>query len=156
MTSPIATISTDGSFVHVAWHIPAPNKITIDVFASPVTELSVATATFQEAWATMEAKGYQYGEDALESVRVGWELGTLQLKAVQTDLEKAKQDLAAAMFRLKAAEMLIDIHNRKPVLAALILSKGDNRTPFSFATTERAISEYEAEGFKTVRLIEKD
>lgn len=31
-------------------------------------------ATFDEAWKRMEAKGYQYGGDALEQVRFGWEL----------------------------------------------------------------------------------
>lgn len=30
--------------------------------------------TFEEAWAEMEAQGYQYGEDALEQVRFGWNL----------------------------------------------------------------------------------
>ncbi len=29
---------------------------------------------FRAAWAEMEAQGYQYGEDAIESVRLGWEL----------------------------------------------------------------------------------
>lgn len=30
--------------------------------------------TFAQAWAKMRAKGYQYGEDALEQVRMGWDL----------------------------------------------------------------------------------
>ena len=30
--------------------------------------------TFEQAWATYEAKGYQYGKDALEQVRFGWEI----------------------------------------------------------------------------------
>lgn len=30
--------------------------------------------TFEEAWAVKKAEGYQYGEDALEQVRFGWEL----------------------------------------------------------------------------------
>jgi len=30
--------------------------------------------TFEEAWAKKEAEGYQYGADALEQVRFGWEL----------------------------------------------------------------------------------
>jgi len=30
--------------------------------------------TFEEAWAKKEAAGYQYGQDALEQVRVGWDL----------------------------------------------------------------------------------
>jgi hypothetical protein len=32
------------------------------------------TKTFQQAWSDMEAKGYRYGEDALEQVRFGWNL----------------------------------------------------------------------------------
>jgi hypothetical protein len=30
--------------------------------------------TFEQAWALKEAEGYQYGPDALEQVRFGWEL----------------------------------------------------------------------------------
>lgn len=30
--------------------------------------------TFEQAWASYEAKGYQYGRDALEQVRFGWEI----------------------------------------------------------------------------------
>jgi hypothetical protein len=30
--------------------------------------------TFEEAWAEKVAAGYQYGEDALEQVRFGWEM----------------------------------------------------------------------------------
>lgn len=30
--------------------------------------------TFEEAWKRKEAEGYQYGADALEQVRFGWEL----------------------------------------------------------------------------------
>jgi len=30
--------------------------------------------TFKEAWALMESKGYQYGDDALDGVRLGWDL----------------------------------------------------------------------------------
>lgn len=32
------------------------------------------TKTFEEAWAEKEREGFQYGEDALEYVRFGWEL----------------------------------------------------------------------------------
>ncbi len=33
-----------------------------------------ATTSFEEAWAAKEAEGYQYGDDALEQVQLGWEL----------------------------------------------------------------------------------
>lgn len=32
------------------------------------------TPTFEEAWAAKEREGYQYGEDALENVKFGWEI----------------------------------------------------------------------------------
>ncbi len=35
---------------------------------------SVDLPTFEQAWAQKEAEGYQYGADALEHVRFGWEL----------------------------------------------------------------------------------
>lgn len=34
----------------------------------------MAKRTFEQDWAIMKAQGYQYGEDALEQVRLGWEL----------------------------------------------------------------------------------
>lgn len=34
----------------------------------------MAKRTFEQDWAIMQAQGYQYGEDALEQVRFGWEL----------------------------------------------------------------------------------
>ncbi|WP_257556494.1 hypothetical protein [Sphingobium sp. CFD-2] len=35
--------------------------------------------SFEQVWATKEAEGYQYGEDALEQVRFGWELAVAAL-----------------------------------------------------------------------------
>lgn len=32
--------------------------------------------TFEEAWAEKEREGYQYGEDTLEHVRLGWEMSS--------------------------------------------------------------------------------
>jgi hypothetical protein len=37
-------------------------------------ERGLRYASFEEAWAAMEARGYQYGPDALAAVRFGWEL----------------------------------------------------------------------------------
>lgn len=31
--------------------------------------------SFEETWAKKETEGYQYGKEALEQVRFGWELG---------------------------------------------------------------------------------
>ena len=41
---------------------------------NPVTLISEEPVTFEQAWATFEAKGYNYGEDALEQVRLGWDI----------------------------------------------------------------------------------
>jgi hypothetical protein len=30
--------------------------------------------TFEQAWATYEARGFRYGSDALEQVRLGWRI----------------------------------------------------------------------------------
>lgn len=32
---PVATIHVDGSFVHVAWRIPAPSRCAMDVYTAP-------------------------------------------------------------------------------------------------------------------------
>lgn len=34
---PVATIHVDGSFVHVAWRIPAPSRCAMDVYTAPQT-----------------------------------------------------------------------------------------------------------------------
>jgi hypothetical protein len=34
----------------------------------------VSRPTFEDVWALKEAEGYQYGEDALEQVKFGWQL----------------------------------------------------------------------------------
>lgn len=48
--------------------------------------------TFEEIWAVMKSKGYQYGSDALEQVKFGWELGLEALKeARQDDLDEIKR-----------------------------------------------------------------
>lgn len=36
---------------------------------------------FDEAWARKEAEGYSYGQDALEQVRLGWEMAVAALGA---------------------------------------------------------------------------
>jgi hypothetical protein len=36
--------------------------------------LESSMPTFEEVWAKKEAEGYQYGHDALEGVRFGWNL----------------------------------------------------------------------------------
>lgn len=40
--------------------------------------------TFKEVWAEKQAEGYQYGEDALEHVRLGWELAQNALRGPAT------------------------------------------------------------------------
>lgn len=43
---------------------------------SPSSEIESKPSelAFEQAWALKEAEGYQYGEDALEQVRMGWEM----------------------------------------------------------------------------------
>lgn len=45
----------------------------------PRTDVPQAKATFEQAWALKEAEGYQYGPDALEQVRFGWEIAVSTL-----------------------------------------------------------------------------
>lgn len=41
--------------------------------------------TFEEVWAKKAAEGYQYGEDALEHVRFGWEIHEAEVAAAESD-----------------------------------------------------------------------
>lgn len=63
--------------------------------------------TFEQAWAEKEAQGYQYGEDALEGVRFGW----------QIHAETNRFDLAATLD-------LLDASNVSPREAAAALRAG--------------------------------
>lgn len=49
-----------------------------------MTTKTASTATFEQAWAVKEKEGYQYGEDALEQVRFGWELRAQQPETLKT------------------------------------------------------------------------
>jgi hypothetical protein len=41
----------------------------------------VSQGNFERAWKKMEERGYQYGEDALEQVRLGWEMALREVSA---------------------------------------------------------------------------
>ena len=41
--------------------------------------------TFDEAWAKKVTEGYQYGPDALEQVRFGWEIHEAEIAAAEAD-----------------------------------------------------------------------
>lgn len=48
--------------------------------------MSAKPKTFEEAWAEKERMGFQYGPDALEHVRFGWELHELHsAEAIRRD-----------------------------------------------------------------------
>lgn len=49
-----------------------PNDLIIAT--DPEGDRTVQVPTFEEAWAEKEREGYQYGEDTLEQVRLGWEM----------------------------------------------------------------------------------
>lgn len=57
----------------------APRLKTTSYFERDLAGEAAKAAEFEdafaEAWATMEAKGYRYGADALDNVRVGFNLG---------------------------------------------------------------------------------
>lgn len=42
--------------------------------------------SFEEVWAEKEAEGYQYGHDALEQVRFGWELCQAEYQHMTSDV----------------------------------------------------------------------
>lgn len=60
---------------------PAPEGLKpreyTDKFGSLVPAHEI---TFKEAWSVMELAGYQYGDDALENVKVGWDMAKGILK----------------------------------------------------------------------------
>jgi hypothetical protein len=43
---------------------------------------------FRAAWAEMEASGYQYGTDALEQVRLGWDMAMRRLSALESERDR--------------------------------------------------------------------
>lgn len=67
--------------------------------------------TFEEAWKQKEAKGYQYGKDALEQVRFGWDI------AVEAGAVPTKDPLAEQLWQ------------QLKTLAELVTTYGKNRDP---------------------------
>ena len=70
---------------------------------------------FMVAWGKMEALGYQYGDDALENVYVGWVMNEHRLAALQADYD-ADMKTQHKMFvtqitRLK--KIREDLHNAR-------------------------------------------
>ena len=58
--------------------------------------------TFEEAWADKEKAGYQYGEDALEHVKFGWEIA---LAEWTSDVAKERPERLKALFGLVRASV---------------------------------------------------
>jgi hypothetical protein len=56
---------------HPVRHIPEDQLVPVEL---PRAATELARPTFEEVWAEKERQGYQYGHDALEQVRFGWEL----------------------------------------------------------------------------------
>ena len=62
--------------------------------------------TFREAWKVKEQEGYQYGEDALEQVEVGWDIAITEIA------RWLRSDLASPIPRLPI-ELANIIEHRK-------------------------------------------
>jgi hypothetical protein len=59
-------------------------RLMIDALTAAGAFTAEPALTFEQAWAEKERKGYQYGEDALEHVRMGWDMAHRNL-AVQNE-----------------------------------------------------------------------
>jgi hypothetical protein len=60
--------------------LPAARVEAVLAAAPPAATSSRKTKTFEMVWLEKMAEGYQYGDDALEQVKFGWELA---MKAVK-------------------------------------------------------------------------
>lgn len=62
-------------------YVPPKGAVAAAIYRAMLDEIEdaptgVRFATFEEAWDEMKARGYQYDADALEAVRLGWNLAT--------------------------------------------------------------------------------
>ncbi len=74
--------------------------------------------TFDQVWASMKALGYQYGEVALEDVRLGWELAQRELSSelvmsdeemyLRTRLHEVEKELVSERKRASVLEAQLD------------------------------------------------
>ena len=66
---------------------------------------------FKEAWAEKEAEGYQYGHDALEQVRFGWDMRAAVEKRLKIDklLRTAEKLIAARTENKQLREALEEV-----------------------------------------------
>lgn len=59
--------------------------------------------TFEEAWAAKEAEGFRYGADALEQVRLGWEMRGAQVATLLFQRDRSLDILRRALAELMSA-----------------------------------------------------
>lgn len=62
-------------------HVPPCVRSGLTVLSAPDPDYDALVGeprTFEEVWAQKEREGYQYGREALENVRFGWELRELE------------------------------------------------------------------------------
>lgn len=101
--------------------------------------------TFEQAWAAWEAKGFQYGEDALEQVRFGWEIANSHsnedaLREQIADLESklATTHLKVTLLQVELDKAEEDARN----LTAALMSFAEHEPYDGRAVAERELAEH--------------
>jgi hypothetical protein len=78
----------------------------------------IEAVTFEQAWAEKERAGYQYGEDALEQVRMGWDMaqahGQQAFEHTEEQCDALRERLATAEARVAAWADVIREVSRTP------------------------------------------
>jgi hypothetical protein len=84
--------------------------------------------TFKEAWKTKEQEGYQYGEDALEQVQVGWDLAITEVvKWLRSDPSTWSDGLDKPISRVLLAQDFMDEVRYPSELASFIARRKTER-----------------------------
>ena len=60
------------------------------------------TLTFEQVWAIYSAEGFQYGKDALENVRLGWDIAKAQSYGIEENLRQQIEMLTRCAIDNKA------------------------------------------------------
>lgn len=73
---PVATIHVDGSFVHVSWHIPAPLRCSMDVYAAPqppeqkhASDVTALVEALEQCITSMLDSGYRADAVVIRAAR---------------------------------------------------------------------------------------
>lgn len=91
--------------------------------------------TFEDAWKEMKAKGYRYGDDALENVKVGWNMFAERYSEKLEEGEKLKTEIEYFLDNCPEAVRVREGGGMEDIAASFAVTMAKLREPKKFTKT---------------------